>query len=151
MNRLTFEVVQNSQSYKSPLGDYLDLRKLGLESIQNLGSTLDYFSVIDLSDNNIQTIQMDSVLLNLKHLILNNNQLTELTHISESFPNLSSISLINNRISNLEEIRKLSSLKFLDTIILKNNPITNQKDYIESISRLLPQARVIDFQKIKNK
>jgi hypothetical protein len=88
MNKLTFEIVQNSPTYKSPLGDYLDLRKLNLESLQNLGSTLDYFSVIDLTDNNIKTIKQDSILLNLKHLILNNNQLTELDHISSSFPNL---------------------------------------------------------------
>ena len=88
MNRLNFDMVQNSQSYKSPLGDYLNLKKLELETIQNLGSTLDYFNVIDLSDNKIQVIQMDSILLNLKHLILNNNQLTDLTNITDSFPNL---------------------------------------------------------------
>lgn len=37
------DLVQSLPSYKSPLGDCLELRGLGLDIVDNLGVTLDFY------------------------------------------------------------------------------------------------------------
>ena len=90
-----------------------------------------------------------AVLKKTKTLILNNNKINRIESLSEFFPNLENLSLMNNSIRDLEQLSKLITNQKLRRLYLMNNPIAELEDYKDFIVSRLPQLKVLDFQKIK--
>jgi len=84
-----------------------------LSLIENMGATLNFFECIDLSDNEIRKLDNFSFLDKLNTLILTNNRIKQICDISESVPNIQNLFLMNNKITELSEIDKLSNCKKL--------------------------------------
>lgn len=78
-----------------------------------MGATLNFFECIDLSDNEIRKLDNFSFLDKLTTLILTNNRIKQICDVSESLPNLQNLFLMNNKISELSELDKLSNCKKL--------------------------------------
>lgn len=78
-----------------------------------MGATLNFFECIDLSDNEIRKLDNFSFLDKLNTLILTNNRIKQICDISESVPNIQNLFLMNNKITELSEIDKLSNCKKL--------------------------------------
>ena len=56
---------------------------------------------------------------------------------------------MNNRISDLSELSKLSTCGKLQRLFLLNNPVTQQPNYRLFVISRLPQLKVLDFEKVK--
>ncbi|KAJ3217424.1 Leucine-rich repeat-containing protein 51 [Dinochytrium kinnereticum] len=88
-----------------------------------LGSTLQNIGWIDLSFNCLKTIDK------------------ELLH----FPNLSTLYLHANEITNLSEIDKLSNFRKLRTLTLHGNPMENAAGYRYNVISRVPGIKHLDF------
>lgn len=64
--------------------------------MENLSVTDDYFDGIDLSYNKIAVLREDSILKNLRILIVNHNKVEKIEDISFNFPKLEDLSLRGN-------------------------------------------------------
>ena len=58
---------------------------------------------------------------------------------------------MNNKISDLAEIAKLSHCKKLQRLILTNNIVTELPNYRLFVISKIPSLRVLDFQKVTAK
>jgi U2 small nuclear ribonucleoprotein A' len=66
-------------------------------------------------------------------------------------PSLESLILTNNMLQELGEIDNLVRLANLTTLSLLFNPITTKEHYRLYVIFRLPQLRILDFRKIKQK
>lgn len=72
-------------------------------------------------------------------------------NLEEYIPNLDSLILTGNQIEELGDIDPLNTLENLTNLCLLHNPVTAKQHYRLYIIYKLPQLRLLDFQKIKNK
>lgn len=153
MVKLTAELIEQSAQYTNPVRDReLDLRGYKIPVIENLGATLDQFDTIDLSDNDIRKLDGFPLLKRLKSLLLNNNRVVRISDtLAECLPNLESLILTNNSMQELGDLDALGSIKSLTYLSLLRNPVTTKKHYRLYIVYKIPQLRVLDFQRIKQK
>jgi len=120
--------------------------------IENLGATLDQFDAIDFSDNDIRKLDGFPLLLRLKTLLLNNNRISRIADdLNESIPNLETLILTSNHMQELGDIEPLAKLSKLTTLSLLNNPMTTKKHYRLYVIHKLPNVRVLDFRKVKQR
>ncbi|OWR42167.1 U2 small nuclear ribonucleoprotein A [Danaus plexippus plexippus] len=131
MVKLTTELIQSSMQYINPCRDReLDLRGYKIPQIENLGATLDQFDTIDFSDNDIRKLDGFPLLKRLKCLFFNNNRIVRLTENLEQYlPNLETLVLTNNNLSELGDLDPLSTLPKLRTLSLMHNPVANKQHY----------------------
>ena len=92
-----------------------------------------------------------SRLISLETLLCANNRINILGNLSFSFPNLKSLVLSSNNLTLLESLIPLSQLKFLETLICLDNPVSHKEHYKDYIISLIPNLRVLNFQKITSK
>jgi len=153
MVKLTAELIQNSMQYINPVKDReLDLRGYRIPEIENLGATGDQFDTIDFSDNDIRKLDGFPYLKRLKCLLLNNNRIIRIAdHLEEYIPNMESLILTGNQIEDLGDVEALISLEKLTTLSLMHNPITAKQHYRLYLVYKLPQLKLLDFRKIKQK
>ncbi|CAG9560359.1 unnamed protein product [Danaus chrysippus] len=153
MVKLTTELIQSSMQYINPCRDReLDLRGYKIPQIENLGATLDQFDTIDFSDNDIRKLDGFPLLKRLKCLFFNNNRIVRLTENLEQYlPNLETLVLTNNNLSELGDLDPLSTLPKLRTLSLMHNPVANKQHYRAYVAYKLPELRLLDFRKIKQK
>ncbi|XP_066151887.1 U2 small nuclear ribonucleoprotein A' [Euwallacea fornicatus] len=153
MVKLTAELIQNSMQYMNPVKDReLDLRGYRIPEIENLGATGDQFDTIDFSDNDIRKLDGFPYLKRIKCLLLNNNRVIRIAdHLEEYIPNLESLILTGNQIEDLGDVESLASLEKLTTLSLLHNPITAKQHYRLYLVFKLPQLKLLDFRKIKQK
>ncbi|XP_069127631.1 U2 small nuclear ribonucleoprotein A'-like [Argopecten irradians] len=153
MVKLTAELIEQSAQYTNPVRDReLDLRGYKIPVIENLGATLDQFDTIDFSDNDIRKLDGFPLLRRLKCLLFNNNRIVRISEgIEECLPSLESIILTNNNMQELGDLDSLSSIKTLKFLSLLRNPVTTKKQYRLYLIHKVPQLRVLDFQRIKQK
>jgi U2 small nuclear ribonucleoprotein A' len=104
-----------------------------------------------LSDNEIRKLSNFSYLDRLTSLILTNNRIRQLTDLSETLPNIENIFLMNNKITELQEVYKLATCTKLQRLVLVNNPVAEMPDYRLNVIARLPTLRVLDFSKITRK
>ncbi|KAG2501609.1 hypothetical protein HYH03_000114 [Edaphochlamys debaryana] len=151
--RLTAELISRSPQYMSCLKQYeIDLRGNKIAAIENLGATQNQFDSIDLSDNAIVRLDGFPKLLRLKQLILNNNRVGRIARgLDEHIPNLDTLILTNNRISNLQDIDPLATLKKLEHLSLHGNPVVTKPNYRLYVVSKLPRLKILDFKKVKQK
>lgn len=82
-------------------------------------------------------------------LLLHNNNITRIAqNIGETTPNLSSIMLTNNKITNYIEIENLSSVKKLETLCLLQNPVASKPQYRLYTIFCIPTLKCLDFRKV---
>lgn len=72
-------------------------------------------------------------------------------NLEEYVPNIESLVFTGNQIEELGDIDPLYTLENLSTLCLLHNPITAKPHYRPYIIYKLPQLRLLDFQKIRNK
>jgi len=151
--KLTPELIEASPSFINPLKDReLDLRGHKIPAIENLGVTKDQHDTIDLTDNSITHVQNFPLLKRLTSLLLANNRIAHISPtLAVSIPNLSSLTLSNNAISELGDLCPLGELKRLEYLTLLSNPVREKKWYREWVIFNCKPLRVLDFQRIQDK
>ncbi|KAM3127922.1 hypothetical protein pb186bvf_019992 [Paramecium bursaria] len=158
--KINSELIQASNHFINPLNErQLDLRGIiinlcqgkKISAIENLGATLDFFDHIDLGDNEIKKLGNLTLLKRLRTLNLSNNRISKIIDVSESLPALENLILMNNRLADFSEMYSLRNCKKLKRLILHGNLITQQPKYRLQIISILPQLKVLDFNKITHK
>jgi U2 small nuclear ribonucleoprotein A' len=152
--RITSELIESCYQYtnKATSDRELRLRALKIEAIENLGATLNQFDCFDLSDNYIRKLENFPLLPRLKCLLLNNNRIFKIAkNLDQSIPNLERLILTSNSIQELGDIDPLSNLKNLKVLSLLDNPVTNKNNYRLYVIHKLPNLKLLDFNKVKQK
>ncbi|XP_065184607.1 U2 small nuclear ribonucleoprotein A'-like [Sycon ciliatum] len=153
MVKLTADLVASSAQFVNALGDReIDLRGNKIPVIENLGATLDQFDTYDLSDNEIRKIDGFPHLPRLKCILLNNNRILRIaSNLEHHLPHLETLILTNNNLQELTDLDPLQTIKTLTTLCLLKNPVAANSSYRQYVISRLPQLRVLDFRKIKEK
>uniref|UniRef100_A0A0V0GBQ2 Probable U2 small nuclear ribonucleoprotein A' n=1 Tax=Triatoma dimidiata TaxID=72491 RepID=A0A0V0GBQ2_TRIDM len=153
MVKLTPELIQQALQYINPIRDReLDLRGYKIPVIENLGATLDQFDTIDLSDNDIRKLDGFPLLKRLKSVLLNNNRIVRISdQLGTCLPNLDTLILTGNMIQDLTDIDPLTSLPKLVSLSLMHCPVVTKPHYREYVAFKLPNLRLLDFRKIRQK
>ncbi|KIJ68633.1 hypothetical protein HYDPIDRAFT_147018 [Hydnomerulius pinastri MD-312] len=153
MVKLTPELLAQAPSALNPVKErQLDLRGYKIPAIENLGVTRDQHDAIDLTDNSITTLGNIPLLKRLRTLLLANNRIASISpSIHLSAPNLTTLVLTGNNVSELGDLEPLKELKSLKYISLLGNPVREKKWYREWLAWRIPSLRVLDFQRIRDK
>jgi len=127
--KLTPELLAQATSQLNPLKErQLDLRGYKIPAIENLGVTRDQHDAIDFTDNAIITLGNLPLLKRLQTLLLANNRIHNISSsIHLSVPNLQTLVLTNNDVSELGDLEPLKELKHLKYISLIGNPVREKK------------------------
>ncbi|KAH8583837.1 U2 small nuclear ribonucleoprotein A like LRR repeats [Cryptosporidium sp. chipmunk genotype I] len=126
-----------------------NIRNSKIRTFDNTGILKDQFECIDLSDNSISSLTHISNLNRLSTFIACNNQIEFIEcGFTKSLPNLESLVLTNNKLSNIESISAIFFLRNLKRLSLINNPITKVPNYKTILIGMLPNLIYLDFQKI---
>ncbi|KAF8898433.1 leucine-rich repeat-domain-containing protein [Infundibulicybe gibba] len=151
--KLTPELLAQASSALNPIKErQLDLRGYKIPAIENLGVTRDQHDAIDLTDNAIITLGNLPLLKRLQTLLLANNRVSSISpSIHLSAPNLTTLVLTNNNVSELGDLEPLKELKRLTYVSLLGNPVQEKKWYREWLAWRIPGLRVLDFQRIRDK
>jgi len=149
--RLSTELILRSPQYMNACDEYeIDLRGNKLSAIENLGGTENQFDSIDLSDNEIVKLEGFPLLPRLKTILLNNNRVTRISKgLETSIPNLETLVLTGNRISNVQDLQNLKNLTKLRRLIVLDNRVTQIPDYRLKVINALPQLKMLDFHRVK--
>uniref|UniRef100_A0A2K6EUG8 Dynein regulatory complex subunit 3 n=1 Tax=Propithecus coquereli TaxID=379532 RepID=A0A2K6EUG8_PROCO len=135
------------------LWQFENLRKLQLdnniiERIEGL-ENLTHLVWLDLSFNNIEAIEGLDTLVNLEDLSLFSNRISKIDAL-DALVKLQVLSLGNNQISNMMNIIYLRQFKYLRTLSLSGNPISEAEDYKMFICAYLPDLVYLDFRRISD-
>uniref|UniRef100_A0A8C5D8W1 PX domain-containing protein n=1 Tax=Gouania willdenowi TaxID=441366 RepID=A0A8C5D8W1_GOUWI len=108
--------------------EFLDLSYNQLSSVENLQYLFNLVHV-DLSYNSLRVLEAAHTRLgNIKTLNLAGNQLDRLTGLTKLY-SLVNLDLSHNQLAQLEEIRNISSLPCLEKLNLSSNPMCIIPDY----------------------
>ena len=155
--RLTLELIQQAPERINPAKQrHLSLRQLKIPAITNLAVTNDAFECIDLSENDILKIPHLPPLMRLKTLVLCNNRIARIAPDAfEQCKNIESLVLTNNQISQLVDIKPLTTLSKLTRLSLSANPVTKRAHYrnyaIFTLTADNNFFRILDFQRVTQK
>ncbi|XP_071800423.1 U2 small nuclear ribonucleoprotein A'-like [Asterias amurensis] len=153
MPKLTADLIEQAAQYTNPLKEReIDLRGYKIPVIENLGATLDQFDTIDFSDNELRKLEGFPLLRRLKCLLLNNNRICRISEgLEKNLPRLESVILTNNLMQELGDLDPLATIATLTTLSLLRNPLTNRKHYRLYTIHKIPQIRVLDFRRVRQK
>jgi len=151
--KLTPELLAQASSAINPVKErQLDLRGYKIPAIENLGVTKDQHDAIDFTDNSLVSLSNLPLLRRLHTLLLANNRISNISpSLHLSAPNLTTLILTNNNITELGDLEPLKGVKGLKYLSLLGNPVTEKKWYREWLAWRLPGLRVLDFQRIRDK
>ncbi|KAF9097243.1 U2 small nuclear ribonucleoprotein A' [Mortierella sp. GBA35] len=151
--KLTPDLITRAPCYLNALEDReLDLRSHKIPAIENLGVTKDLNDSLDLTDNDIRSLSNFPTLYRLKTLLLSNNRISKIdSDLSNYLPNLNTLVLTNNAITELSDLQGLNGCKFLEYLSLLDNPVTKKKYYRLYVIWRLPSVRILDFVKVSKK
>jgi len=149
--RLTPDVIRSAPQYMNPINEReLGLRGLKIAVIENLGVTDDQFNTIDLSDNELLTIDNLPLLKRLTALLLNNNRVCKIAEkLGDFAPNLTTLMLTNNRLLTLRDLEPLAALHSLTHLSVQHNPVAKEANYRLFLIARLPKLKALDFRKVK--
>lgn len=153
MVKLTTDLIEHAVQYVNPIRDReLILRGYKIPVIENLGAAMDQFDTIDFSDNDIRKFEGFPIVNRLKSILFNNNRIVRIEEdIHQNIPNLRELYMTNNEIAELADLDNLAGFKKLEFLSLLRNPVTHIKEYRLYIVHKMPQIRVLDFRKIKQR
>ncbi|KAF9092234.1 U2 small nuclear ribonucleoprotein A' [Mortierella sp. AM989] len=151
--KLTPELISRAPCYLNALQDReLDLRSHKIPAIENLGVTKDLNDSLDLTDNDIRSLSNFPSLPRLKCLLLSNNRISKIdSNLSQYLPNLTTVILTNNAITELSDLDGLAGCESIEFLSLLDNPVAKKKYYREWVIWKLPSVRVLDFERVKMK
>ncbi|THW00116.1 U2-associated snRNP A [Aureobasidium pullulans] len=149
--RLTAELVHHSLSYLNPLKEReLDLRGHKIPALENLGLITNE-DAIDFTDNDIPALANFPKNHRLKALYLARNRITAIASgLHNSIPNLDTLVLTQNSLSELGDLDPLAELKKLTHLTLLDNPVASRENYRYWVIARCPSVRFLDFQKVKD-
>jgi U2 small nuclear ribonucleoprotein A' len=146
------------KGYKIPTIENLGVTRVRVQFtfkrviVQHLSSLQDQHDAIDFTDNAIITLGNLPLLRRIRTLLLANNRIASIsTSLHLSVPNLTTLVLTNNNISELGDLEPLKELKSLQYLSLMGNPVQEKKWYREWLAWRIPALRVLDFQRIRDK
>ncbi|KAK4865653.1 hypothetical protein LT330_009086 [Penicillium expansum] len=147
--RLTAELIQSSLTYINPLTDReLDLRGHKIPTIENLGIAKDQ-DAIDFTDNDISSLGNFPHFPRLRTLLLARNRINHIQPaLPTSVPNLTTLVLTDNNVSELADLDPLRTLGRLTHLCLLQNPVTRKENYRYWTIWRIPSVRFLDFQKV---
>ena len=146
--RLSADLIQKSSQYMNPVDEFhIDLRNYRIQVLENLTATNDQFGCIDLSNNEIQTLNHLPQLDRLTTLMLNNNKISQIQpNFQKDCHALQNLLLTNNKITSIHEIENLSkSGHSLVRLSLMGNLVTNMPYYRPFVISRFPSLRTLDF------
>lgn len=151
--RLTPNTLLDAESYINCEGNRtLNLRSLAIPMLENLAVVKDVNEVIDLTDNDLRILSNFPALVRLHTVLAGKNRISSISpDLHKSIPNLQSLSLISNAIASTSAFEPLRHFKKLESLYLKENPVTSTENYRLFLIHLVPSLKVIDFEKVKAK
>lgn len=153
MPRLTVDLILEAHSFTNAVKlRQIDLRGYKIAMIENLGATQNQFDSIDLSDNEIRKLDNFPLLPRCVTLFLSNNRIIRIDEgVVNNLPNLHTLILTNNHLSELSDLHHLGGFRKLKCLSLMGCPVTKAANYRLFLIHLIPNLRLLDFQKIKQK
>eukprot|EP00127_Corallochytrium_limacisporum_P000074 Clim_evm13s3 gene=Clim_evmTU13s3 len=151
MVKLTTEVIHDSAQFLNPLGEReLDLSRNRIPYIENLLAIQDGFDSIDLSYNEITTLDGFPQLQRLTTLNVSHNRVSRIApEFATNLSHLETLLLANNALSDLAQLWPLRALKNVQRVVLMGNPLDSHPQYREVIAHLLPSVKQLDYNKIR--
>ncbi|CAH1991339.1 unnamed protein product [Acanthoscelides obtectus] len=132
LKKLNKPTPHESQVTTLILDDNELLRLDSIDSFTKLQKTIEHLNTntkleyLDLSENSISYVSDLSYLKNLKELYLHKNKINHLGQCDRFLPSsLTTLTLANNNIADLNEISRLAHLVNLTKISIANNPCVN--------------------------
>lgn len=95
---------------------------------------------VDLSGNEIASIQPLKSLVACKELLLDDNQIADITPLA-FFKRLEKLSLSQNKIASIDQLKPLQEIVTLKELTLSSNDICNIENIDEQVKNLLPQVQ----------
>jgi len=139
-NHLTdVEGLKNLTQIKGELS--LHGNKLTDVDLKNL-EKLTQMTSLRLSNNQLENVKGLGRLIQLKRLYLGTNQLTNTPQGLEDLVNLEYLSLEDNKLTDVEDLKKLAKLRNLRRLILFDNPNLTGA-HIAELQKALPNCRII--------
>ena len=83
-------------------------------------------------------------LANLKDLSLNDNRIADGLEALVGCKALSSLSLANNKLANVDDLKAVAEELTLSVLELEANPLTENEDYHEKVMTMMPTLNVLD-------
>jgi U2 small nuclear ribonucleoprotein A' len=166
MPRLSYDVISVADQFTNPLGDReVDLTHLQAPRIENLAITRDLFDTINLSDNDIRRLDNFPPLIRCKTLLMSNNRVEKVDpSLADALPNLETLILTNNEISELGDLDVLSTWRGKATgamgaqlgkhsglirVSLVDNPVTKKQHYRHYVIHCCGKSlRFLDFDRV---
>mmetsp|Transcript_4987 Transcript_4987/g.12918 ORF Transcript_4987/g.12918 Transcript_4987/m.12918 type:complete len:249 (-) Transcript_4987:211-957(-) len=150
--RISADMVARAPQFTNTLKDReIDLRGRRIPAIENLGTTLDQFDTYDFTNNDIRRLGGFPRLTRLQTLLLINNRITRIApDLGGSVPNLSDLNLKGNNIAQLGALQPLASCAKLGRLCLIGNPVYALEHYRSYVIYLVPQIKLLDFQRVKD-
>ena len=148
---LTIETLKNARGFVNPCKKReLDLRDLSLDTIENLGLTLDQYDVIDVSGNYLKRLENFPTLQRLECITAHNNSIATIDSdmFSRCLPSLRTLLLTNNNISDINEVKGLNKCETLQHLSLLGNPVTGISNYRLFVITALPFLKTLDYKKV---
>ncbi|KAF2703596.1 U2 small nuclear ribonucleoprotein A [Pleomassaria siparia CBS 279.74] len=149
--RLTTDLINNSLSFINCLTEReLDLRGHKISAIENMGAARDN-DAIDFTDNDIAQLGNFPLQPRLRTLFLAQNRISNIQpNISSSIPNLVTLVLTKNRLTELADLDPLAGFKKLVYLTLAGNPVASKENYRYWIIWRCPSVRFLDFVKVRD-
>ncbi|CAD8175965.1 unnamed protein product [Paramecium pentaurelia] len=94
----------------------------------------------------LTTLEGFPKLKKLQNLELENNSLTgtAIKFISDNFKELLNLNLSQNNIKSVDDLKPLATLTKLESLELKDNPLTKEAGYHKKVFQLIPSLKVLD-------
>eukprot|EP00729_Bicosta_minor_P006778 gene6778-7688_t len=154
MVRISADILAGCGQFTNALKDReIDIRGYKIGVIENLGSTLDQFDVMDFTDNDIRRIDSKGFpqLKRLKTLLLSGNRVVKISKgLEGAIGGLEEINLTNNRVAELADLTPLKTLPNLARLSLIGNPVARVKQYRSFVIKVLPNIKILDFHKVND-
>ncbi|KAI9179472.1 U2 snRNP complex subunit [Blastocladiella emersonii ATCC 22665] len=152
MVKLTADLIQSADAFINCVDDReLNLRGRRIPAIENLGATKNQFDLINLADNEIRVLGNIPQLPRLKGLLLAGNRIATIEEgLEVSVPELTSLILTNNQVSELGDLDALAPLTQLTHLSLLGNPVARNPDYRAYAIFRIPSLRVLDFERVRD-
>ncbi|KAL9091848.1 MAG: hypothetical protein Q9159_001220 [Coniocarpon cinnabarinum] len=166
--RLTVDLINQSLSYLNPLLEReLDLRGNKIPAIENLGGAAEH-DAIDLTDNEISILAGFPLMPRLKTILLARNRLAAISPgLERSVPNVHTLVLEQNRMSELADLDPLMNFRHLEHLVLIGNPVCRKEVRLEIPSVVAitnpdgknyrfwvlwraPSVRFLDYSKVRD-
>jgi Leucine-rich repeat (LRR) protein len=99
---------------------------------------------LSCASSGLTTLAGFPALANLKDLSLNDNRIADGLEALVGCKALSSLSLANNKLANVDDLKAVAEELTLSVLELEANPLTENEDYHEKVMTMMPTLNVLD-------